>query len=100
MNPLVETQNFPVITLLSLGFILSIKSENISLFLNFHAHRFISPSMPCFKAITACLTIAAMQNEGSFSLCQLGNIPLIPNGCLLTSDRKTVVLDGKLVTIS
>lgn len=56
--------------------------------------------MSCFKAISACLTIAAMQNKGSCSLCRLGNIPLIPNGCLLTSDRKTVVLDGKLVTIS
>lgn len=71
MNLLVETQKFPVITPLSLGFILSIKSESISLFLSFHAHRFMSPSMSCFKAIIACLIIAAMQNEGSFSLCQL-----------------------------
>lgn len=71
MNLLVETQKFPVITPLSLGFILSIKSESISLLLNFHAHRLISPSMSCFKAIIAHLIIAAMQNEGSFSLCQL-----------------------------
>lgn len=65
-----------------------------------HVNLSIYIKKSCNKTIIASLTIATMQNEGHASLCQLENLPLIPNGCLLTSDRRTVVLDGKLVTIS